>query len=588
LTITATDKESGLASSPYSFDGGSTWQVEATKTYTSNQTVNIWVKDNAGNIEKQTVEISKIDTLAPTNVTLTKGSVTSSSITVTASATQNQMGIRGYQFSIDGGAYLTEQTSVSKTYTGLSKNTSHSFKVKAIGKNGKETESSTITVSTNDISVPTYSVSPSGDIWATSKTVTITYPGTKTENLVYEYSKDGGSTWTSVTTSSVSVTFTSNGNVIARVRDTENTANTVTASTLTVTKIDATKPIIQVGSTITILQGTNYDTMTGVSASDAGSGIKSLTASITNTASLAVGTYTITYTATDYAGNVITTTRQLKIVRKTDSLIRNGYIEYGDNTNFPDLNYVSESGVEFLRSSTNNEKIFENSDFIPIESSKTYYQEITIRTNNSNSFNYVGFKEYDYDKNEIRAANVAYVTGTLTTLSKDLNPGDTVIYFTDLSKFAISSSLPYYNLGLIFWNYKDSRGYQYPAETYSRNYSWDLYNYNQINKENHTITLKRPWSGQTMKVGTEVSQSSDGMVYNYGLIPGSYLPVGVWKTYSNTITGTTTWPNQDLNKFRHATKYIRFFCLENYSYAGHTPVTGLKTDYRNFIFKEIN
>ena len=84
LTIQATDKESGLASNPYSWDGGSSWTSEKSKTYTSNQTVNIWVKDNAGNVNKQTVTINKIDDSAPTNVTVKESGVTSSSITVTA------------------------------------------------------------------------------------------------------------------------------------------------------------------------------------------------------------------------------------------------------------------------------------------------------------------------------------------------------------------------------------------------------------------------------------------------------------------------------------------------------------------------
>ena len=62
----------------YSTDGGSSWTSEKSKTYTSNQTVNIWVKDNAGNVNKQTVTINKIDDSAPTNVTVKESGVTSS------------------------------------------------------------------------------------------------------------------------------------------------------------------------------------------------------------------------------------------------------------------------------------------------------------------------------------------------------------------------------------------------------------------------------------------------------------------------------------------------------------------------------
>ena len=246
LTIQATDKESGLASNPYSWDGGSSWTSEKSKTYTSNQTVNIWVKDNAGNVNKQTVTINKIDDSAPTNVTVKESGVTSSSITVTASATQSGAGIKGYQFSINNG-WTSEQTSVTKTLTGLTKNISYQVKVRAIAHNGKYTDSSNITVKTNDISVPTYDVVDDGP--NLTKEVTINYGGTKTSNLVYEYSLDGGSSWKTVSGTSQKLTFTENGTVIARVRDTGNTNNTVTASTLTIQfPINMLKSGLQLGS----------------------------------------------------------------------------------------------------------------------------------------------------------------------------------------------------------------------------------------------------------------------------------------------------------------------------------------------------
>lgn len=232
LTINASDKESGLATNPYSWDGGKTWTSVKEKEFTSNQTVNIWVKDNAGNINKQSVTISKIDNQAPTNVTLKEGLITSSSISVTANATQTGGGIRGYQFSINNGAWSSEQTSATKTFTGLTKNTSYTIKVRVIANNGKYTDSSNITIKTNDITVPTYSVVDDGPNF--TKEVTINYPDVKTINLVYEYSTDGGKSWMAIGGTTTTITFTEDGSVIARVRDTGNNNNTVTASTLTI------------------------------------------------------------------------------------------------------------------------------------------------------------------------------------------------------------------------------------------------------------------------------------------------------------------------------------------------------------------
>lgn len=232
LTINASDKESGLATNPYSWDGGNSWTSVKEKEFTSNQTVNIWVKDNVGNINKQSITINKIDNQAPTNVTLKEGSITSSSISVTASATQTGGGIKGYQFSINNGTWSSEQTSATKTFTGLTKNTSYTIKVRVIANNGKYTDSSNITIKTNDITVPTYSVVDDGPNF--TKEVTINYPDVKTINLVYEYSTDGGKSWMAIGGTTTTITFTEDGSVIARVRDTGNNNNTVTASTLTI------------------------------------------------------------------------------------------------------------------------------------------------------------------------------------------------------------------------------------------------------------------------------------------------------------------------------------------------------------------
>ncbi|MBS7021200.1 MAG: GBS Bsp-like repeat-containing protein, partial [Firmicutes bacterium] len=237
-----------LDSQPYSFDGGSTWQSSNTKVFTKNQTVNIWVKDGNGGIQKKTVSITKIDDTYPSNIVLTKTGVTTNGMTINVSAEQNKMGIRGYQFKIDGGSYSTEQTTSIKTYSGMTKNTSHTFQVKVIGKNGLTKESSVLTVKTNQIPTPTYTVNPGASTWSTSKTVTIDYLQNKPSNLVYEYSTNGGSSWTSVTTRTKAVSFTGNGSIIARVRDNGNSNNTVTSSTFTVTRIDRTAPTIQIKS----------------------------------------------------------------------------------------------------------------------------------------------------------------------------------------------------------------------------------------------------------------------------------------------------------------------------------------------------
>ena len=67
LTVNATDFKSGLADAAYSFDGGTTWQKENSKTYKSNKDgIAIKVKDKVGNISTYPViAITKIDKSKP-------------------------------------------------------------------------------------------------------------------------------------------------------------------------------------------------------------------------------------------------------------------------------------------------------------------------------------------------------------------------------------------------------------------------------------------------------------------------------------------------------------------------------------------
>lgn len=76
---------SGLADAAYSFDGGTTWQTSASKTYTSNTSgIVIKVRDKLGNIYiHSSIAITKIDKTAPTcgnwigqNTTWTKNNIT--------------------------------------------------------------------------------------------------------------------------------------------------------------------------------------------------------------------------------------------------------------------------------------------------------------------------------------------------------------------------------------------------------------------------------------------------------------------------------------------------------------------------------
>ena len=71
---------------------------------------------------------------------------------------------------------------------------------------------------------------------------------------------------------------------------------------------------------------------------------------------------------------------------------------------------------------------------------------------------------YDIDKNLISPSHHMFLSGTTTTLSQELKNGDTVVHFTNLSGWRTGETLDY-RRGFIFWNYKDSKGFEYPAGT---------------------------------------------------------------------------------------------------------------------------
>ena len=221
------------------------------------------VSDGTNTVTASTYNVTQIDNTAPTNVTVTEGTKTTNSITVSTSASDPDSGISKYEFSIDSGAYIDNGTTSSYTFTGVTTG-SHAIKIRATNGVGLTTESTASNISTNTISTPTYAISPASG-WATSKTVTISYPSGS--GLTYTYSKDGGAYVSA--TQSQNVVFTANGYVIARVSD---GTNTVTASTYNVTQIDNTSPSTPSlsssdsdNSTITAVYGASTDSESGIS-----------------------------------------------------------------------------------------------------------------------------------------------------------------------------------------------------------------------------------------------------------------------------------------------------------------------------------
>ena len=241
LVVNATDNNgSGIATKGgYSFDDGLSWQDSNELTVTENKTYKIKVKDAVGNVTETAtdVTVSKISTTAP-KITIEKSAVGSSFITVKATVTDNEMGAEKIEYKIGTGAYTADGVNTTHTFTKLTKATEYKIQAKVTSKNGKTAESNILTITTLDLTPPEISVSPDG--WATSKTVIITYPTIKGQDLTYQYQKDGGE-WETSQSATETLTFNANGTITAKVTDDD---NIVTSKSVSVTQIDNNPPSV--------------------------------------------------------------------------------------------------------------------------------------------------------------------------------------------------------------------------------------------------------------------------------------------------------------------------------------------------------
>lgn len=262
-----------------------------------------------------------------------------------------------------------------------------------------------------------------------------------------------------------------------------------------------------------------------------------------------------------------------------NNMVKNGYGEYRNNTNFKSFTY--QDGV-FKRTSSSSRTMVSD-EFIPIDPNKKYEIKITIKSNNPNATYLSGISEYDVDKKFIQPNYVMYIGRTLTTLKKDLNNGDTVVYLDDISNWTqqpIDNVYTDINKGIIFWNYKDSTGHLYEPEFYSRNVWYPLYEFSNVDKVNHTITLNEPWEKGTIKAGTKLSQSMSGNMYNYGLLANQKIS-STFQVYQNIMQGFQESKTES-KKFRPGTKYIKFLLGDNYNNQPNTT-----TEIKDIVIREV-
>lgn len=253
------------------------------------------------------------------------------------------------------------------------------------------------------------------------------------------------------------------------------------------------------------------------------------------------------------------------------NLLTNGSALLGNNTNFSKFTYDGSeayySGGSFrYKRPDNGGQVASTDEFMPVNPELRYKFEMFAKSLLGTGYYYYYIDFYDVDGNQISAEHHMYRENTLTTLAQDLKPGDTVMYLNSATNWDNSSAGTHLR-SLIIWDYKNSFGYQYPPETYSRYWTNNAWNIGGINYTNNTITLRVPWSGRTVPAGTYVSNGSSGGTYKY-LWMGYFTTD--WEYYSGIVEGVDLSGKNAGNKFPPGTAKAKVGWLMDYNVVGDT------------------
>lgn len=253
-------------------------------------------------------------------------------------------------------------------------------------------------------------------------------------------------------------------------------------------------------------------------------------------------------------------------------MYRNGCGELGDDTNFTYANWFTGdaySGDGCFIIDFDSTGGWQSSDFIPVDTSKYYYHSVTAKTHarsgttNKLSGGHLGFACYDKNKNFIDLRNCGGVGNT--TLSRQANPGDQVIYITSSSSWYTGADVTnntYYFRQILFypathpdygtpWEYTRFNGMRYSSLVQTPQGDWAM------TLENGTM----PDYGYPMPAGTPIARGVAGGTYNY--CHGNPNYPEEWTTYT---TPPFTGENRNSSRpFRYGTKYVRFLMLTNYN-----------------------
>ena len=198
---------------------------------------------------------------------------------------------------------------------------------------------------------------------------------------------------------------------------------------------------------------------------------------------------------------------------------------------------------------------------------------------------YMGFYCRDADGNFIDLRNCGGVSNT--TLSQDLEDGDTYAFVTDASVFSATSDT-YYFRNLLFFPPNHAKYFRPWWHTRIGYGSPTMY-YSERDTSNNKLRLSTSgntdgsgdttWSGGFIPAGTPVGRGVAGGTYNYCISGGSTISTS-WAQLDQTVNGNGYPSRNSSCTFRQGTKYIRSMTLNNY---GQSATSALYIDNWRFI-----
>jgi len=262
-------------------------------------------------------------------------------------------------------------------------------------------------------------------------------------------------------------------------------------------------------------------------------------------------------------------------------LFSNSDFEKGTNENFTFGELYSGDSYRgrYSLKVTGNGTTLQSTEFIPVDTTKTYKWSVWIKTISTNvngklGSGHIGFVCYDKNKVFIDLRNNGGRGDTY--LSRDLNAGDAYCYFSSSTDWYTGADVTnnlYYFRHVLFFP---------PSHPdYSTAHYWTRIGYGSYNiyYKSMTQTAQGDWEvkfadaagndatfpdiGYSTPTGTPVSRGVAGGTYNYIFYPIPGYPE-TWTRYQRTFTG------ESLNSgtpFRFATKYIKWMNLRNYAYS---------------------